>query len=122
MNQKDNLLRVLKPSWNLFDRLVTEAKRELIICAPWISSAGLRRLQQHLMHNAQGRPLPRVQILARIADINTDGPGILEFVKRMDEVDSYGNPDSPLLHARLSSRSHVGIGDFRKSKRGRLRW
>jgi hypothetical protein len=102
MNQKDNLLRVLKPSWNLFDRLVTEAKRELIICAPWISSAGLRRLQQHMMHTAPGRPLPRVQILARVADINTDGPGILEFVKRMNEVGVHTEiRDSPLLHAKV---------------------
>jgi len=100
--------QIIKPSWELFGRLVTEAKRELVICAPWISSAGLQRLQHLLLDELTGRSLTRVQLWARIADINTDSPGILELARRLAAVGvSTVVRDSPVLHAKiyLSDRS-----------------
>jgi hypothetical protein len=92
----------MKPSWELFSRLVTEAKRELVICAPWISSAGLQRLQHLLLDENTGRSLTQVQLWARIADINTDSPGILELALRLAAVGvSTVVRDSPVLHAKI---------------------
>jgi hypothetical protein len=92
---------VVRPSWNLFDLLVSEAKSDLVICAPWISAAGVERLKALL--TADGRtPLPRVEIWARIADINTDSPGILELIKRLEGIGGTTVVrDSPALHAKI---------------------
>jgi len=94
--------QIIQPSWDHFDRLVAEAKRELILCAPWISAVGLRRLQHLLLDEPIGRPLTRVCIWARIADINTDSPGILELARRLQAVGvSTVVRDSPVLHAKI---------------------
>jgi len=72
---------VVRPSWNLFDQVIADAQRDLIICAPWISPAGVEHLKKTLFRADRKTPLPRVQIWARIADVNTDSPGILELTK-----------------------------------------
>jgi PLD-like domain len=96
------MTQVVKPSWDLFDRLVAEAKRDLVICAPWVAAAGLQRLQHRLLNVPPGTPLPRVQIWARVADINTDSPGILELVRNLVAAGvSVVVRDSPLLHAKI---------------------
>jgi hypothetical protein len=94
--------QVLKPSWGLFERLVATAKEDLIICTPWISSAGVQRLRGLLRNDPHGGPLQKVQLWARIADINTDSPGILELVRTLGAARiSTVVRDSPVLHAKI---------------------
>lgn len=94
--------QVVKPSWDLFDRLVAGAKTKLTICAPWISPAGVQRLQHLLLGTLQGKPLHQVQLFARVADINTDSPGILELVRSLGSAGiSTVVRDSPILHAKV---------------------
>src|ERR1035438_875924 len=94
--------QVLKPSWALLDRLVAVAKKDLIICAPWISCTGLERLEHLLLTEPPGKPLQRVQLWARIADINTDSTGILQLVRRLEAAGILTVVrDSPLLHAKI---------------------
>jgi len=96
------MLEVIKPSWNLLDRLVAEAKTELVICAPWISSEGLEHLSKILLSATHRTPPSRVQLWARVADINTDSPGILDLIRRLGTVGiSTVIRDSPLLHAKI---------------------
>lgn len=93
---------VVKPSWDLFDRLLAEAKREFIICAPWVTDAGLQHLGKLWLKAQLGKPLPCVQIWARVADINTDSPGILKLVKMLEATGGVVEVrDSPVLHAKL---------------------
>jgi hypothetical protein len=88
-------MRVIKPSWNVFDALVAEARSELLICAPWISSAGLA----HIRTNSS---LKRVEIWARVADVNTDAAGILQMAKQFEAAAiSTVIRDSPVLHAKI---------------------
>src|SRR5258708_1011897 len=96
------MTQVVRPSWDLFDRLIAEAKRDLIICAPWISAAGLERVQRRFLNAPPGTSLPRVQFWARMADVNTDSPGILDLVKKLDvaRVPTVTR-DSPVLHAKI---------------------
>jgi hypothetical protein len=75
--------KVIKPSWEVFDQLVAVAKTELILCAPWISSVGLQRLSNLLLNASQATPRTRVQLWARVADINTDSPGMLELARKL---------------------------------------
>jgi hypothetical protein len=101
------MLEVIKPSWNLFDRLVAEAKAELVICVPWISSAGLQRLSNLLLNAAKGTRPSRVQLWARVADINTDSPGLLDLIRRLGtEGISTVVRDSPVLHAKVYLADH----------------
>ncbi len=94
--------RIVKPTWEIFDRLVAEAKQDLVICAPWIAATGVRRLQHHLLSASPRTLLPRVQFWARVADINTDTPGILELVKKLEVAGgSTVVRDSPVLHAKI---------------------
>jgi len=96
------MTRVVKPSWVLFDRLVAEAKEELLICAPWMSFIGLQRLERLLLDTSPPKKLRCVQLWARVADINTDSPSILALVRRLELTGiSTVVRDSPILHAKI---------------------
>jgi hypothetical protein len=107
-------MQVLKPSWDVFQRLVAEAKAELLICAPWISSAGL----------SQVRPIPslkRIELWARVADINTDAAGLLRLAKEFQLAGiSTIIRDSPVLHAKiyLADRSKALLTSANLSEAG----
>ncbi len=94
-------LQVIGPTWDVFERLVKAAKSELLICAPWISPAGVERLER-LLNAPPGIRLNRIHLWCRLADINTDAPGILQLVRKLEKA---GVPsiirDSPSLHAKV---------------------
>ena len=97
------MARTVKPTWELFDQLVLSAHEELLICAPWISTAGIQRLNALLLSDDHPRArIKRVQILARISDANTDSRGLLLLAQNLRKagiVILLG--DSPILHAKV---------------------
>lgn len=82
--------------------LISQAERDLIICAPWISSAGIQHLEKALATANRRVPLSRVQFWARIADVNTDSPGILKLIKQIAANGGMATVrDSSALHAKI---------------------
>ena len=96
------MTQIKKPSWELFERLVAEARDELLICAPWMSLVCLQRLERILLDTKPAKQLRRIQFWARVADANTDSQGILALIQRLELTGiSAVLRDSPLLHAKI---------------------
>jgi len=92
-------ISISRPSWSMIEGLVKGSRSHLIICAPWVSAEGVRKLSAYLAANLG---LPCLEIWTRLADVLTDSRGILDLARaQAGRGTQVVLRDSPDLHAKI---------------------
>lgn len=72
------LTSISRPDWSMIESMVKGSQSRLIICSPWISEQGARKLSEYLSSARRPRCL---EIWTRLADVLTDSKGILQLAR-----------------------------------------
>ena len=113
--------QILRPTWDLLDRLVQSCQRELLICSPWLPASGLQKLRDTLTKSLRSKPLRSIQIWSRLSDLNTDSGLLIQIVEELKRAKIQVQlKDSPVLHAKiyLADRSAAIFGSCNLSTSG----
>jgi hypothetical protein len=92
-------LAITRPTWQVIEDLIRGSRSRLIICSPWISVEGVRKLSEYLTPDP---PLPALEIWTRLADVLTHSRGIEGLARTLrDRGTTVVIRDSGDLHAKI---------------------